>query len=340
MSSVTMFAQSATNLEVVAFARQDAAVSPFQDPSQVFVNGGNVYVTDQADSTVRMISLATGAVVTIGGKSGQFGSVDGIGSESRFGQPAGIWADGRNVYVSDAYFDNIRRINLATGEVTTLAGSSDSPSDVYDGIGAMARFRTPQGIWGDGANLYVCDSLNFTIRKVVIATGEVTTVAGMPRTRGTEDGFGAFGRFFAPVDVWGANGSLYVADGSAIRKVAIATGEVTTLAGAAAVSGYADGQAADARFSFISGISGDGTDLLIADAGNEVIRKISMKDGNVTTMAGAVSEQGTENGRGNTARFNSPTDVSGDGQSVFIADRLNSTVRRAVTAIAETAAVR
>lgn len=334
--TATTFAQSAApvaGLEVVAFA--DArAVSPFQDPTQVWVNDGSVYVTDQVDSTVGMISLANGSVVTVGGKSGQIGSVDGIGSASRFGRPAGVWSDGVNVYVSDSYFDTIRRISLASGEVTTLAGSANSPSESYDGIGALARFRTPQGIWGDGVNLYLCDSFNYTIRKIVMATGEVSTIAGTARTRGVADGFGAFARFHAPTDIWGADGYLYVADGSAIRKVTIATGEVQTIAGQAATSAYADGKGSNARFSFISGISGEGSNLLVADSGNAVIRQVSLTTGQVTTLAGSSRQVGASNGRGNAARFNSPSDISGESQSLFIADRMNSTIRRAVAVAA------
>src|SRR5262249_54511215 len=149
-------------------------------------------------------------------------------------------------------------------------------SGYVDGIGAAARFQSPRGIWGDGTNLYVCDSLNFTLRKIVIATGQVTTLAGLAQFRGTGDGVGSAARFYGPTDIWGDGVNLYVADGSAIRKVSIATGQVQTIDGSPAAAAYADSPVgSNARFSFISGLWGDGSNLFVADSGNDVIRKIT-----------------------------------------------------------------
>ena len=84
----------------------------------------------------------------------------------------------------------------------------------------------------DGAgNLYVADSVNGTIRKIVIATGAVTTLAGNARQTGTVDGIGAAATFsdLKSIASDGA-GNLYVADGTAIRQIVMASGAVTTLA--------------------------------------------------------------------------------------------------------------
>ena len=70
----------------------------------------------------------------------------------------------------------IRKIVISTGAVTTLAGTGSSGS--ANGTGTSASFNPPEGITTDGTNLYVADSGNHLIRKIVISTGVVTTVAG------------------------------------------------------------------------------------------------------------------------------------------------------------------
>jgi sugar lactone lactonase YvrE len=84
----------------------------------------------------------------------------------------------------------------------------------------------------DGTNLFVADSGNHTIRKVVIATGAVTTLAGTAGTSGSTDGTGAAARFNVPIGLTIDNaGNLYVSDQNytKIRKIVTSTGVVTTI---------------------------------------------------------------------------------------------------------------
>src|SRR6185503_20160324 len=124
--------------------------------------------------------------------------------------------------------------------------------------GRSARFRYPTGITLDGeGNLYVADQSNHTIRKVT-SLGEVSTIAGKPLAKGTNDGFGADARFNSPRAItYNRDGNLYVADAgnSTIRRVTPA-GQVTTLAGAPGQWSYAfiDGKGDAARFCWITGI--------------------------------------------------------------------------------------
>jgi hypothetical protein len=318
-----------SELDVRSLGNQTAEET-LDDPFQVSVFAGFAYVADYAASVIRKISLASGAITTLAGAEGEFDAIDDIGAAARFGQPSGVWTDGNDVYVADAYFDTIRQISLITGQVTTLAGSSNNPSGSTDGIGANARFRSPHGVWGDGSNLYVSDSFNFTVRKIVTATGEVTTLAGAPGLRGATDGVGSASRFFAPLDLWGDGTYLYVADGSAIRRVTLATRRVETVSGNPLISGYEDAeQGTNALFGFVTGLWGNGANLFVADSGNEVIRRISLETGAVTTVAGMVQTSGYADGPGQAARFNSPSDITGDGKLLYISDRMNSALKLA-----------
>src|SRR5438876_2074340 len=120
------------------------------------------------------------------GPDGGIGSRDGRGTAARFNGPSGMWSDGQNLYVADRNNFTIRKISIATADVTTLAGSPQQAGNV-DGIGANARFSFFLGaMWGDGTNLYVQDSC--AVRKVVINTGEVTTFAGVVGNCATLDG--------------------------------------------------------------------------------------------------------------------------------------------------------
>ena len=137
-----------------------------------------------------------------------------------------------NLFVAD--YHSIRKIVIATAVVTTFAGDPGWPGR-DDGTGAVARFRAPAGLTSDGAgNLFVADSGNCTIRKIAIATGIVTTLAGSPENPGSADGMGAAAQFDHPLGVaLDGAGNLFVADtgNATIRKIALATGAVTTVVG-------------------------------------------------------------------------------------------------------------
>ena len=234
------------------------------------------------------------------------------------------------------------------GMLTLLAGQLGGDGTI-DGIGGAARFFGPRGLGlaSDG-NLYVADTENHVIRKVVPATGQVTTVAGAARKSGTTDGVGAAARFERPIGLAAdAAGNLYVGDhlNFAVRKVAIATGAVTTIAGTGA-QGAGDGPAASATFTGPAGVALDGAgNLYLADQDGSLIRKLDLVGGQVSTVAGGANLSGTTDDVGTLARFNSPAGVAFAGGALYVADRGNHTIRKivlstaAVTTFAGTAGV-
>ena len=287
----------------------------FNRPADLAVDGtGNVFVTDTNNHTIRKITPA-GVVTTLAGLAGTSGPTDGTGNAARFNNPQGIAVDGSgNLFVADTGNHTIRRVTSA-GAVTTLAGTFNAPADVAvdqsgnlyvadagdhtirlitpagdvstlaglagapgsaDGAGGAARFSAPEGVAVDGAgNLYVADSANSTIRKIVLATRTVSTLAGLAGASGTSDGVGSSARFQFPSDLaLDRTGNLLVADtdNHTIRKVS-PTGATGTVAGQAGVNGSTDGSGSAARFYFPTGVAVDAAgNVYVADTNNNTIR--------------------------------------------------------------------
>jgi len=324
----------------------------FSYPHGLAIDGnGNLLVADFGSNRIRKVILATATVTTLAGVQGFAGSSDGPGDLAEFTGPDYLACDGAGtLFVTDSSSQTIRKVMIATGEVTTLAGlGSSAGSD--DGIGAIARFDYPTGLAGDNAgDLFVADSLNQTIRKVVVATGAVSTLAGLANKGGSRDGTGPAARFSFPVALaYDGAGTLFVADQSnhLIRKLVVATAAVTTLAGAAGVAGSDDGIGTSAHFDTPAAVALDGAgNLFVADKATNVIRAIALSSGAVTTLAGLAERAGSTDGPGTTARFNSPAGLACDGAgNLFVADTGNSTIRKialataTVTTLAGTAGV-
>jgi sugar lactone lactonase YvrE len=214
----------------------------------------------------------------------------------------------------------------ASAQISLLAG--DGHAGLHDGPGAQARFADPYGLALSRAGLlYVADGgANNRIRKIT-PTGVVSTVAG--GEEGFKDGLGAAAAFNTPSGLaMDSAGNLIVADtgNHAIRRVS-PQGEVTTLAGTGQ-AGFRDGPAAQAQFNGPIGVAVDGQGrILVADTYNDRIRVIS-PDGLVSTLAGG-RFSGDQDGPGPKARFDNPTALAVDAQSVvWVADSRNDAVRR------------
>ncbi|HEX7500349.1 MAG TPA: hypothetical protein VF524_08585 [Polyangia bacterium] len=302
---------------------------------------GHLFIADSDNHTIRKMSLATGSVETIAGVAGVPGSTDGVGTAALFRGPSGLALDGSgHLFVADEGNRTIRKIDLATLVVTTFAGLAENRGDA-DGTGSSARFASDSTLVSDGAgHLFVAELTRQTIRKVILATGEVQTVAGTPGERGSTDGVGAAARFDQPIGMaYDGHGSLFVADehNYAIRRIATDTFAVTTLAGSPGRSGYADGIGTAAVFAWPVAVVTDGRGaLFVADQNNHVIRRIAIATGETTTVVGTPGVHGSTDGIGSSATFNRPNGliIAGNGD-LFVADQENHAIRRVALATRE-----
>jgi sugar lactone lactonase YvrE len=313
--------------------------SRFKNPRGITTDGTSLYIADSANHAIRKINISNGFVSVVAGAfpTATTGFADGTGTTVRFFLPNGITTDGTNLYVADTGNHAIRKIVISTGAVTTIAGAYPTATPgLTDGTGTAARFKQPNGIITDGTNLYVADSGNHAIRKIVISSGAVTTIAGAcpSATLGFSDGTGTAARFRNPNGITTDGTSLYIADfnNHSIRRIVISTGVVTTLAGAypTATPGFIDGTSTAARFSGPNGITSDGANLYVTENNNHAIRKIVISTGVVTTIAGAypTATPGFLDEDGYRARFNSPYGILYTNEVLYITDMLNHAIRK------------
>lgn len=284
--------------------------------------GTTAGATVQLSGTRQGVALnLCGTVSTFAG-TGILGSSNGTGATATFDQPTKITTDGTNLYTTELRTNTIRKIGIATGAVTTLAGTA-GVIGAADGIGAAASFYQPLGITTDGTNLYVVNYIAGTIRKIVIATGLVSTFAtGISASAITTDGTNLF----------------VTTTAHSIKKIVIATGVVTTIAGSAsAASGFAsggiDGPGLTATFYRPEGITTDGINLYVTEAGNLKVRKIVIATGVVSTVAGS-GAFGSLDGTGVAATFAGLSDITTDGTNLYVTESGSPTPRIRKIAIA------
>lgn len=284
---------------------------------KITVTSGEQTVTSANNFTV----MAPAETSSLAGSEKGYGN--GTGSQALFVEIFGIITDAQgNVYVSESATHRIRKIT-PDGEVSTFAGSGVMGH--ADATGEAALFSKPTGLAMDGAgNLYVADYGSHRIRKIT-PEAVVTTVAGTGVSGGT-DGSASVAQFANPrcvaVD---AQGNVYVGETYRIRKITPG-GSVSTLAGGS--QGYADGTGTAAKFDSVADLTLDNQGFLyVADYYNNMIRKVNVSSGEVTTVAGS-GAAGFSDGLSTEATFDRPAGIAAlsDG-SLLIADSRNRRIR-------------
>jgi hypothetical protein len=210
------------------------------------------------------------------------------------------------------------KVDVASGTRTVLAGSYYA-QDHLDGVGPEARFRSTIGLALDGrGNMYVTDQFDYTIRKIVIASGSVSSFAGVSQQSGRVDGVGSAARFVGPKDITydRASDALYLSDYTTVRKIDPVTAEVTTLAGTGTAGTLTDGVGRNAAFDYVGSIVADGQgSLFVGD--RATIRRILLATAEVTTVAGHVGGSISRDGTGATAFLTDASAIGPDGMGAL-----------------------
>ncbi len=293
--------------------------------------------------------LSPGIINTVAGTTDYIYQGDGgLATASPIFLPGGVALDGAgNIYLSDTLNDRVRRVDAVTGLITTVAGNGTIGFAGDGGLGTQALIASPAGLAVDGAGfLYVADTGNHAIRRIDLATDIITTVAGQLGQQGyTGDGKAATSsKLTSPEGVsFDLAGDMIVADtgNNVIRRVDAATGIISTIAGTG-VAGYnGDGGLATAAYlntPWGSTVGADGS-IYISDRDNHRIRRID-PSGMISTVAGTGAQlDNGDGGPATAAGLNEPSataiDPAGD---LFIADTGNNKIRvvNATTAILTT----
>ena len=309
-----------------------ATSASLSSPWRVAVDAsGNLFIADSSNHRVRRLDAATGVITTVAGDgTSGFSGDGGPATSASLNLPRGVAVDASgNLIIADFLNSRIRRVDAATGVITTVAGDGAPGFSGEGGLATSARLYFPYGVAVDASgNLFIADRSNHRVRRVDAATGIITTVAGDGTSGFSGDGGPATSAslYFPSGVAVGASGNLFIADSSnhRVRQVDAATGIITTVAGDGTTGFSGDGgPATSARLSDPYGVAVDASgNLSIADRSNHRVRRVDGATGIITTVAGdgAVGFSG-DGGPATSARLNFPlgvaVDVSGN---LFIAD--------------------
>ena len=303
---------------------------------------GNLFIADRDNHRIRRMDGAPGVITTVAGNGNSgFSGDGGPATSASLNLPRSVAVDASgNLHIADRSNQRIRRVDGATGVITTVAGGGSSLGD--SGPATSASLNLPRGVAVDASgNLYIADRSNHRIRRVDDATGVITTVAGTGAVGFSSDGGPATSASLnsprgVAVD---ASGNVYIADTNnhRIRRVDGATGVITTVAGDGTFGFSGDSDpATSASLGFPRGVAVDASgNLFIADTDNNRIRRVDGSTGVIITVAGGGFGLG-DGGPATSASLNSPWSVTVDASgNLLIADRDNHRIRRvdAVTSV-------
>ena len=304
----------------------------------VYDRAGNLYISDTVNQRIRRVDAETGVITTVAGSGAKgFSGDGGPATEAKLDEPYGMAIDGLgNIYFADRLNRRVRRVDGATGVITTVAGNGDKTTSGDGGPATQAGIVEPNDVALDGrGRLFIADVSGHRVRVVDLASGRIDTFAGDGQGRHTGDGGPvSAASFFGPRAVEALpSGAVLVLErnGHSLRKVA-ADGVVSTIAGGP--KGY-KGDGGPAREAAFDGpkemdLAPTGG-LLIVDTENHAIRLIDGATGVVSTVAGR-GKKGPEGDGGPAlaAGLARPHGVAftPDGRSFVIGDSENHRVRR------------
>jgi sugar lactone lactonase YvrE len=294
-------------------------------PAGVAVDtAGNFYIAAYGQNRVFKVSTA-GTITVVAGTGAQgYAGDGGVATLANLYHPYAVAVDSAspaNVYIADENNCVVRKVTASTGIITTIAGDGTCG---YLGDGAKATLGElyyPAGVAVDSlGNLYIGDQYNCRIRKVILASGIISTSAGNGTCGYTgNSGAAIAGEVNYPTGVAvDSAGDVFIADSNnyVIREVTKANGKINTVAGDNVYGFSGDGAAATAAEMgrpYAVATNGAGTVVTVADTNNQRIRQFTV-GGNITTVAGNGTACGSgtcgEGGTATSAELYNPQGVA------------------------------
>lgn len=260
-----------------------ATAARFSFPSGVAVDlAGNIYIADQNNHRVRKID-PTGIITTVAGVGGVGYTGDGGPAvAATLYKPTRVSLDAAgNIYIADAGNNAIRKVDIASGTISTIAGSGTAGFSGDGGPAITAQLHNPVDMAVDLAgNVYICDNVNYRIRKVDVS-GTISTYAGIGLPGYSGDSAAATAaNIYEPSGIAvDSAGNVYFSDlaNARVRRIS-ALGIITTVAGNGTPGYLGDGgpaKLAEVYFPQGLALTPNGKGIYIADMGNDRIRYVS-----------------------------------------------------------------
>ena len=295
-------------------------------PEDVAVDSkGNLFIADEQNHRIRRMDAKTGIITTVAGSGAEgFSGDGGPATSAGLAAPNGVTVDrDGNILIADSLNNRIRKVDVNTKIITTLAG---------DGSATMLDF--PTGVATDSAgNVLIADYNNHRILRIDAKTGAIATIAGKGRADFLGDGGPATNaNFNNPYNIAvDSSNNLFIVDrdNHRVRRIDAKTGIITTVAGSGpSGSGKGSfsgdgGPATDATLDVPFGVAVDPAgNLFISDTANRRIRKVDASTGIMTTVAGDGSRNfSDESGPAIEASFFRPIGLAIDASgNLYIAD--------------------
>jgi DNA-binding beta-propeller fold protein YncE len=313
-----------------------ASKAVLENPSGIAVDdNGNVYIAERRANRIRKVD-SNGIITTLAGTGKRSYSGDGGPAHlADIAVPEIMLIDSKGHLVfCDRTNARVRKINLKTGIISTIAGNGTPGYAGDSGPATQASITYPYGLALDAdGNIYIADTENHCIRKVDIKTGMITTVAGNGKQGFSGDGGlakdAAFNR--PHVLAFDPQGNLYIGDSfnQRIRKVDKETQIIETIAGTGEQRHSGEGGLAiEASFIFFGSLVFDAEGNLYLSGGDHRIRKIDGKSQVITTVAGTGVQGNTRTpATALSFQFNGPYGLARDKTgSLYVVDSGNGRV--------------
>jgi thiol-disulfide isomerase/thioredoxin/sugar lactone lactonase YvrE len=322
-------AKQAINRDPISFALEaDVAPDrPLNYPGKVLAVDGELWIADTGHDRVVRVDAISGKVLAVYG-GGMRGFVDGPSLEARFHTPHGLAAGDGGVFVADTGNHAVRRIDVATGEVTTVIGTGEKGWPPTSGSLATTALASPWAVAFDEGTLFIANAGTHQLWRADLALDRVGPYVGNAR-ESTLNGPFSQAELAQPSSLSiGDDGRIYFADSesSAIR-VADRSTETTELVVGSDESlfdfGDVDGVGAAARLQHPLGTAIDGDTLYVADTYNSKIKRVDLATNEITTWLGG--EAGFSDGP--EPRFNEPGGLAVADGVLYVADTNNHAIR-------------
>ena len=317
----------------------DSATARFFGPAGVGVTSdeSTVVIADHGNNAIRVVNVANGFTLTVGGGSAGSGYLDGGLNMSRFSGPQGIaLVNSSKCLVADTGNNAIRVVDIVSGLTSTLAGHGGF-SGLVNGYGVDAQFSSPFGIAvsSDGLWVIICDSGSHTIRKVLISTGEVSTLAGPPALslQGLVDGDFQMARFNNPRGVAVHRNDAFIVDAGnyLLRKVNVQTGRTETVV-SLLTTGSDYGGVSTRNYLFGIAVMKEGSIVLASPSGHCLLL-VDVESKTHGRLAGRCEEKGNINGASDDARFGIVAGLAVTQEAIIIVDHQYNALRMLMPSI-------